>query len=198
MLEKYVEFTIEKILKSSVSLRCPKNAKCPARVSAKHSFEVVEIGQSGKNKLYDFHESITSELLKSTCNWSLYHKVGSKCSVTQGFCQHVSHAPDCTYTYSRDVLRRITTDAIHLKLTGNSPSFTDIKKSLKATYAPSKTLDGKELPAMELKDHGVNLDKISGRLKQPGPPPRSQVCHQHISSQTPVSNIVLVCKHFLR
>ena len=64
--EKYVEFTIEKILKSSVSLRCPKHTKCPARVSAKHSFDVVEIGQSGKNKLYDFHENVTSELLKST------------------------------------------------------------------------------------------------------------------------------------
>ena len=118
--EKYVEFVIEKILKTSVSLRCPKSKKCPARVSAKHSFDVVEIGQSGKNKLYDFHESITSELLKSTCNWSLYHKVGPKCSVTQGFCQHVSHTPECTYTYSRDVLRRLTTDAIHLRITGKT------------------------------------------------------------------------------
>ena len=64
--EKYVEFTIEKILKSSVSLRFPKYIKYPARVEAKHSFDVVEIGQRGKNKLYDFHENVTSELLKST------------------------------------------------------------------------------------------------------------------------------------
>ena len=162
--EKFVEFTIEKILKSSVSLRCPNNKKCPARVSAKHIFDVVEIGISGKNKRYDFHESVTSELLKSVSNWSLYHTVGSKCTVTQGFCQHVSHAPECTYKYSRDVLRRLTTDAIHQKITGNCPSFTDIKKTLKSTYAPSKTLNGKEIPATKLKDYGVNLDKISHRL----------------------------------
>ena len=161
---KYVEFTIEKILKTSVSLRCPK--KCPARVSAKHSFDTVEIGMSGKNKLFDFNENITSEHLKCTSNWSLYHRVGSKCSVTLGLCQHVSHAPECTYTYSRDVLRLLTTDAVHLKITGNSPSFTDISKSLKNRFAPSKTLTGEEIPATKLKDHGVNLDKIGQRLRK--------------------------------
>ena len=134
--EKYVEFTIEKILKQSVSLRCPKNKKCPARISAKHCFETVEIGQSGKNKLYNFDESVTSDLLKSTCNWSLYHNVGSKCRVTGDFCQHVTHTPDCTYDFSRDVLRRVTTDAVQIKLTGSSPSFTEIKKTLKNNHFP--------------------------------------------------------------
>ena len=78
----------------------------------------------------------------------------------------MSHTPECTYTYSRDVLRRLTTDAIHLKLTGNCPSFTDIKKNLKGTYAPSKTLTGDEIPATRLKDYGVNLDKIGQRLSK--------------------------------
>ena len=151
--DKYVEFTIEKILKQSVSLRCPKSSKkCPARISAKHCLDTVEIGQSGKNKLYDFHENVTSDLLKSTCNWSLYHNVGSKCRVTGGFCQHVTHTPDCTYDFSRDVLRRVTTDAVQIKLTGSSPSFTEIKKTLKNNHFPSKTLDGKERPALEPKD----------------------------------------------
>ena len=46
------------------------------------------------------------------------------------------------------------------------PSFTDIRKNLKGMYAPSKTLTGKEVPATELKDYGVNLDKIGRRLSK--------------------------------
>ena len=63
--EKYVEFVIEKILKTSVSLRCPKSKKCPARVSAKHSFDVVEIGQSGKTSFTIFMRALLVSFLKA-------------------------------------------------------------------------------------------------------------------------------------
>ena len=51
---KYAEYGLEKILRSSVTLRCAKNretkntAKCSARLSATHKMDTIEIKMSGK------------------------------------------------------------------------------------------------------------------------------------------------------
>ena len=47
---EYYEYGIQHILRNSVALRCAQNQSCKGRLSAKHCFETVEIGQSGKIK----------------------------------------------------------------------------------------------------------------------------------------------------
>ena len=42
---EYFEYGIQHILRNSVALRCAKNQSCKGRLSAKHKFETVEVGQ---------------------------------------------------------------------------------------------------------------------------------------------------------
>ena len=75
------QYYIDKINKRSISLVCfGKHKGCAGRLSAGHEFNIQEVGQSGKNKLYDFHQSITQDQLKNCSSWELSHAV---CQIRQ-------------------------------------------------------------------------------------------------------------------
>ena len=162
--EKYAEYGIEKILRSSVTLRCAKNRACTARISASHKMDTTEIKMSGKNKVFDFAPEVTSEQLKCSSNWSLFHRLGPRCQVNSGFCQHLLHNADCTYDVSRDLSRRVRTDCVQLKYTLIAPSFTQIENSIESIYHIHRTLDGKERPAKYLSENGINMDQTRKSL----------------------------------
>ena len=164
---EYFEYGIQHILRNSVALRCAKNQSCKGRLSAKHKFETVEVGQSGKNKKYDFCNTVTSEDLKCSSNWSIYHSRTQRCLITpSGLCQHLAHNDSCTYRVSRDLQRQVVSHAVLARQTGNALSYTTIKDGLNQTFQLQKTVSGEERPALFLSDNGINLNMLGHRLSR--------------------------------
>ena len=164
---EYYEYGIQHVLRSTVSLRCAKHEKFKGRLSAKHKFETVEVGQSGKNKKYDFSNTVTTEDLKCSSNWSVYHSRTQRCIITpSGLCQHLAHNDSCTYRVSRDLQRQVVSHAVLARQTGNALSYTTIKDGLNQTFQLQKTVSGEERPALFLSENGINLNMLGHRLSR--------------------------------
>ena len=132
---EYYEYGIQQVLRNTVSLRCAKHETCKGRLSAKHKFETIEVGQSGKNKKFDFSPTVTSEDMQCSSNWSVYHSRTKRCILNPGgLCQHLAHNDSCTYRVSHHLKRQVVTHAVMARQTGNALSYTTIKAGLNQTF----------------------------------------------------------------